>query len=136
MYLFFFAGDLPKLVPSRKGASLDDNIVTQATSDERNGLEKVGQQLPANGSATNHQTGNTSKVQDKGYYTTSAASNNLAEGAQVEKDVWSQNQQKLFEKALASVAKDVPDRWIQIARNVPGKTKVGISLKYIGTVHL
>ena len=110
---------------------MDDNIVTQASSDERNGLENDGQKLPENGGVTNHETRNTSKVQDKGYCTTSAASTNLPERGQVEKSVWSQNQQKLFEKALASVSKDVLDRWTQIARHVPGKTKVGISLKHV-----
>jgi DnaJ family protein C protein 1 len=42
----------------------------------------------------------------------------------VEKCVWSQDHQKLFEKALKEIGKDVPNRWEKIAESVPGKTKV------------
>jgi DnaJ family protein C protein 1 len=41
-----------------------------------------------------------------------------------EKCVWSQEHQKLFEKALKEIGKDVPNRWDKIAESVPGKTKV------------
>lgn len=37
---------------------------------------------------------------------------------------WSQEQQKLLEKALKEVGKDVPNRWDKIAECVPDKTKV------------
>jgi DnaJ family protein C protein 1 len=39
-------------------------------------------------------------------------------------DKWSQEQQKLFEKALKEIGKDVPNRWDKIAEIVPGKNKV------------
>ena len=51
------------------------------------------------------------------------------ESSEDDKNAWSQNQQKLFEKSLSSVPKDAPDRWTQIARNVPGKTKVSLFFK-------
>ena len=63
------------------------------------------------------------EILDKGY-STSTAKSTAQESSEHDKNAWSQNQQKLFEKALASVPKDASDRWTQIARNVPGKTKV------------
>lgn len=116
-----------KLVPSRKVATLDDNIVTQSIRDERNGSgQETHRRESTSDDVTNHKLWVKSKVQDKGYSTTTVISTALSDVPQEEKNVWSQNQQKLFEKALASVTKDAPDRWIQIARNVPGKTKVSL----------
>jgi hypothetical protein len=62
---------------------------------------------------------------DKGY-SVASTTGATTESSEDDKNAWSQNQQKLFEKALGSVPKDVPDRWTQIARNVPGKTKVSV----------
>lgn len=67
-----------------------------------------------------------SEISEKGYSTTSAARSSTAESSEDDRNAWSQNQQKHFEKALSLVPKDAPDRWTQIARNVPGKTKVSI----------
>ena len=36
---------------------------------------------------------------------------------------WSQNQQKIFEGALAQFPKGTPERWEKIAEHIPGKTK-------------
>ena len=72
---------------------------------------------------TNGITKQKPEILDKGYSTTTAKSS-TQESSEHDKNAWSQNQQKLFEKALASVSKDAPDRWTEIARNVPGKTKV------------
>ena len=44
--------------------------------------------------------------------------------------VWSQEQQKLFEKALKEIGKDVPNRWDRIAESVPGKSKNDCILRY------
>ena len=101
-------------------ATLDDNIATQVVRDEENEAEQF-RHVEENGHMNKSR-----RVEDKGYSKTSVTSNMSSEVVLDEKSTWSQNQQKMFEKALATVPKDVPDRWVQIARNVPGKTKVSI----------
>lgn len=68
--------------------------------------------------------GPSSNIEEKGYSTASKGKSSTAGSSEDDKNAWSQSQQKLFEKALASVPKDAADRWTQIARNVPGRTKV------------
>ncbi|CAB3998995.1 dnaJ homolog subfamily C member 1 [Paramuricea clavata] len=111
--------DLTRLVPNKKTTSLDDNIVTQAVREDNNGMSNDHQVKPT----TNGVSKQKSEIPEKGYSTTSAARSSTAESSEDDRNAWSQNQQKLFEKALSLVPKDAPDRWTQIARNVPGKTK-------------
>ncbi len=120
-----FSADLTRLVPNKKTTSLDDNIVTQAVREDSNGVSKDLQVKPT----TNGVQKQKAETLDKGYSTTSTAIPSATESSEDDKNAWSQNQQKLFEKSLSSVPKDAPDRWTQIARNVPGKTKVSLFFK-------
>lgn len=43
-----------------------------------------------------------------------------------DEDTWSQDQQKLLEKALKEINKDTPNRWDRIAEQVPNKNKVNV----------
>jgi hypothetical protein len=114
-----FSADLTRLVPNKKTTSLlDDNIVTQAVKEDDNDMSTEDQVKPT----TN---GVAKQALDKGY-SVASTTGATTESSEDDKNAWSQNQQKLFEKALGSVPKDVPDRWTQIARNVPGKTKVSV----------
>ena len=97
--------------------------MTQAVRDENNGLSN-GQQVNTASQNIHKQE---SEIQDKGYSTASVGKISTTESSEDDKMLWSQNQQKLFEKALASVPKDASDRWTQIARNVPGKNRVSVS---------
>lgn len=121
---------MSRLVPNnKKTANLDDNIVTTAIREGHNGFSGDHQVKPTTNGVTK------SEIQDKGYSTVSAAKSSTAEFSTAEsseddRNAWSQNQQKLFEKALATVAKDASDRWTQIARNVPGKSKVSSLKEY------
>ena len=109
---------MTRLVPNKKITNLDDNIVTQAVGEDSNGIIN-DQQVKTTENDTAKQK---PEILDKGYST--ASTSRPSESSEDQKNAWSQNQQKLFEKALGTVPKDASDRWTQIARNVPGKTKV------------
>ena len=58
------------------------------------------------------------------------AENSAEVATEVEKDEWSQNQQKLLELGLKKYPKDTPERWERIADDVTGKDKVYIIFTY------
>ncbi|PKA67185.1 Transcription factor DIVARICATA [Apostasia shenzhenica] len=67
---------------------------------------------------------------------------NQSEGEPLEKALpeplmapWTQSENKAFEKALVHVAEDSPDRWRQIAAQIPGKTPEDIYVHYLALVH-
>ena len=94
--------------------------------EDNNGVPNDNQVKPT----TNGEAKQKLEAPDKGYSVTSTTKS-TTESSEEDRNAWSQNQQKLFEKALGSVPKDVPDRWTQIARNVPGKTKVSVKTKLL-----
>jgi len=53
----------------------------------------------------------------------SQSSSTVKEDVSVDEGGWSQNQQKIFEWALAQYPKGTAERWDKIAENIPGKTK-------------
>lgn len=105
---------MTRLLPNKKASSLNDNIVTQAVCVDQDLTTSIDHQLRTNFNIV--KDNETWETTDKGYNTVSTTKSNDS--------LWTQNQQKQFEKALATVPKDASDRWTQIAKNVPGKSKV------------
>ncbi|XP_046846689.1 dnaJ homolog subfamily C member 1-like [Xenia sp. Carnegie-2017] len=112
--------DLTRLLPNKKASSLNDNIVTQAVCVDQDLTTSIDHQLKTN--FNNVKDNETWETTDKGYNTVSTTKSNDS--------LWTQNQQKQFEKALATVPKDASDRWTQIAKNVPGKSKEECIARY------
>lgn len=117
---------MTRLLPNKKASSLHDNIVTQAVCVDQDLTTSIDHQLRTN--LNNVKDNETWETTDKGYNTVSTTKSNDS--------LWTQNQQKQFEKALATVPKDASDRWTQIAKNVPGKSKVYLIISQLSYLTL
>ncbi|KAK8971452.1 Transcription factor DIVARICATA [Platanthera guangdongensis] len=48
---------------------------------------------------------------------------------------WTPGENKMFERALVDVPEDAPDRWWQIAAQIPGKAPEDVHLHYLVLLH-
>lgn len=57
-------------------------------------------------------------------------SNHRFDAQEMMSSIWTKEENKMFERALAIYAEDSPDRWFNVASMIPGKTVLDVMKQY------
>lgn len=57
-------------------------------------------------------------------------SNHRLDAQEMMSSIWTKEENKMFERALAIYAEDSPDRWFKVASLIPGKTVLDVMKQY------